>query len=126
VNQKFPTEAILSLLTKVRASMPRIATALPPPPEDGAPLDPANTVEDFEYQAVLDVLEMVTTELNAALDVAHARVTADALALYYAAEELAGNPAHADVIPHVEAMRQAYEREYGQPIPPRVGGSMQR
>jgi hypothetical protein len=43
----------------------------------------------------------------------------EALEVYYVAEELACDPAHAELIPHVEAMRQSHEKEYGVPIPPR-------
>ena len=41
------------------------------------------------------------------------------LEVYYAAEDLARDPAHAELIPHVEAMRRAHEAQYGRPIPPR-------
>jgi len=49
-------------------------------------------------------------------------VLADALRIYYAAEELARDPANAHLIPHVEAMRRAYEHDYGVPIPPCTSG----
>ena len=41
----------------------------------------------------------------------------EALEVYYVAEELARDPAHEELIPHVEAMRQSHERDYGVPIP---------
>lgn len=44
---------------------------------------------------------------------------AKALEIYYAAEELARDPEHAELIPHVARMREAYERDYGVPIPPK-------
>jgi hypothetical protein len=40
--------------------------------------------------------------------------------VYYSAEELARDPANAHIIPHVEAMRAAYEKDFGHPIPARV------
>jgi hypothetical protein len=42
-----------------------------------------------------------------------------ALDVYYTAEELARNPEHAELLPHVDAMRQAHEAQYGRPIPPK-------
>ena len=61
----------------------------------------------------------MAAELRMAQNEAEARVLSQALAVYYAAEELARDPAHADLIPQVEAMRTAYERDYGRPIPAR-------
>jgi len=42
-----------------------------------------------------------------------------AMKVYYAAEELAKDPEHAELIPHVEKMREAYSSFYGKPIPPK-------
>jgi hypothetical protein len=42
-----------------------------------------------------------------------------ALDAYYTAEELARDPAHAELVPHVEAMQRAHEAQYGKPIPPK-------
>jgi hypothetical protein len=41
--------------------------------------------------------------------------------VYYIAEELAKDPAHAELIQHVEAMRKAHEKQYGKVIPPKKG-----
>jgi hypothetical protein len=43
----------------------------------------------------------------------------DCLNVYYATEELVKDPANAHLIPHLEAMRKAYEDSYGKPIPPK-------
>jgi hypothetical protein len=40
-----------------------------------------------------------------------------ALDVYYTAEELALQPDHANLIPHVENMRRAYHEHYGRAIP---------
>jgi len=117
VSKELRTEAILSMLARVRAAMP--PPAVHPPPPDR----PVEGVEDFEYETVLNALESVAAELGAALESAHAKATADALGIYYAAEELARNSAHADLIPHVEAMRRAYEREVGRMVPRSGRGS---
>lgn len=77
------------------------------------------TEEDFEYAALADGLESLTRELEAAIDYAHRLAKAKALEIYYAAEELARDPEHAELIPHVARMREAYERDYGVPIPPK-------
>ena len=75
-------------------------------------------LDDFELATVAEGLERLTGELSEALDRAKAKVLADALRIYYAAEELARDPANAHLIPQVEAMRRAYEHDYGVP---RVG-----
>ena len=62
-------------------------------------------------------LRSLATDVRSAIEYAHAQATEKALQVYYAAEELARDPAHADLIPHVEAMRKAYEKSYGKPIP---------
>jgi len=118
VSKELRTEAILSMLARVRAAMPPPPAVHPPAPDR-----PVEGVEDFEYETVLNALESVAADLGAALESAHAKATADALGIYYAAEELARDPAHAELIPHVEAMRQAYEREVGRMVPRSGKGS---
>lgn len=105
-------EAILETLARLRRSIPY---ALKPATEPAA-MD-AQSVKDFELQTVAEGLESLGAELSEALDQAHAKLHADALRVYYTAEELARHPANAHLIPHVEAMRRAYERDYGVPIP---------
>ena len=39
------------------------------------------------------------------------------LDLFYAVEEASRDPKNAHLIPHVERMQEAYEKEYGYPIP---------
>ena len=120
MTRELRTEAILAMMAKLRAAIPRRnAAAAAPPAEEERALPPAQTIEDFEEQAVIDAVDSVARELRASIDAAHAEILARALNAYYAAEELARDPAHAHLIPHVEAMRKAYEAEYGRPIPPR-------
>jgi len=111
-------EAILRTLADVRRSIPY---ELKPLPQEGtaapiAALD-ADTMTDFELETVAEGLERLTAELSGALERAHAKALAEALRVYYAAEELARDPANAHLIPHVDAMRRAYEHDYGVPIP---------
>jgi len=37
---------------------------------------------------------------------------------YYAAEEASRDPKNAHLIPYVTKMREAYQRDFGRPIPP--------
>jgi hypothetical protein len=117
MNEILPVEDILATMAQLHAAMPQPAA----PPAVAAPraARAAVSVEDFEYETVLEAVETLQARLNEMLEAAHATATAVALAVYYAAEELARDPAHANLIPHVEAMRSAYEAEYGRPIPPR-------
>ena len=108
-------EAILELLAKLRQSIPYDLTPQPPQ-SDGRAIQ---TVPDFELAAVATGLQQLTAELTNALERAHAKALAGALEVYYAAEELARDPANAHLIPHVQTMRDAFQRDYGVPIPPR-------
>jgi len=119
-------EAILRTLAEVRKAIPKVEGAPAPPPVkrtderafiSGA-LD-ANSLREFDYQAVTEGLESVTAELSAAIDAAQQKLLDQALDVYYAAVELAGDPTHPELIPQVEAMRRAYQQSYGRPIPSR-------
>ena len=116
---KLDAEPILRELAAIRRAIPYLQPGLQPPASEGRV--EAQSAEDFEYAALEDGLESLTKELEAALDHAYALATAKALEIYYAAEELARQPEHAELIPHVERMREAYEKEHGRPIPPRTG-----
>lgn len=115
-------ESILRQLAEIRRAIPRVAPA-PPPATDGRAHDVDGmsswSEEDFDYAAVADGLSSLSDELSAAIDHAAAAATAKALEIYYAAEELARDPAHAELIPHVERMRAAYERDFSRPVPAR-------
>lgn len=110
-------EEILQTLAELRRSIPYDLT---PRPADGdrAMVD-VQDASDFESAAVAEGLEGLADELSAALARAAEEGRAHALRIYYATEELARDPANAHLIPHVEAMRRAYERDYGVPIPAR-------
>jgi len=84
---------------------------------DGKP----RTAEEFEYAALADALQSLADDVSASVDHAKAKALEAALQIYYTAEELARDPEHAHLIPHVQQMREACEREYGRPIPPKAG-----
>jgi hypothetical protein len=86
-----------------------------------ATVDSTVSPEDALLQFAADGLEDLAAGMQAIIDRRMEKVYRDALEVYYAAEELARDPAHAHLIPHVEAMRQGHERDYGAPIPPAPG-----
>ena len=82
----------------------------------------AKTQDNFDKAAVIDAVASLTEDLNALNALADQRmeqVLEDALKTFYLIEDLARDPAHADLIPAVENLRKAYERDFGEPIPPR-------
>jgi len=121
--KKLDAEPILRKLAEMRKSIPYLDPVPSRRPGDGraAALDgiPLESPEDFEYAAVAEALESLADDLGATIEKKRAEMTAKALEVYYTAEELARDPEHADLIPHVERMRQAYLNDHGRPIPPR-------
>lgn len=81
--------------------------------------DREEAMEDFDSLAAVDALTTLADEIRLVMDQRMEDLYQKCLETYYAAEELARQPEHADLIPHVEAMRSAHERQYGKPIPPR-------
>lgn len=108
-------EAILETLTKLRQSAPFPLPQLPPPGDNPA----MDNVEDFELAVVAEGLERLAAELSAAVEAAREKALSEALRIYYAAEDLAADPGNAHLLPHVEAMRRAFQHDYGIPIPDR-------
>lgn len=121
--KRLDAEAILRQLAAIRKAIPHLPPDAPRPASDGRAPDTGGvqswTEEDFEYAAVADGVASLAGDLSAALERARNVATEKALEIYYAAEELARDPEHAHLIPHVERMRAAYESEHGRPIPPR-------
>lgn len=116
--KKMDAAEVLAVLANIRARMPKPSKPVAKKKETSSRL-PGNSVEDFENQAVIDALEDISAELGAALDEKRQKLHDQALEVYWTAEELSRDPAHAELIPHVEKMREAYMRDYGKPIPPR-------
>ena len=124
--KKLNAELLLSKLAEMRKAIPYLDEAPPRPKIDGrtSPIDgfPLETAEDFEYAAVAEALQSLADDLNAVIEQKEARLEEQALEVYYTAEELAKDPAHADLIPVVERLRQAYMNDHGKPIPPKKKG----
>jgi hypothetical protein len=116
--KRLDAEAVLRRLAEIRKGIPFLADR-PPVMKRTDERSKARTVEEFEEQAVIDGLESLSDELSAAIQERHAKAVQEALRVYYTAEEMAKDPAHADLIPHVKSMREAYEKSYGHPIPPK-------
>ena len=120
--KKLDAAAILSKLAELRKGIPDVGN-LPPRPrksdEGRTAMFPGATMEDFDLMAVADGLEALADDIHAVAEQKHAAAMVKALEIYYAAEELARDPAHPEVIPHVENMRRAYEADFGKPIPPK-------
>lgn len=118
-------EGILRTLAEMRKKIPFLKHDAPPPTrDDGARMSDAgflsaDDIEEFNYLAVADGLESLANELSEAIEEKKAAALAKALEIYYTAEELAKDPENANLIPHVEAMREAYLQSYGTPIPSR-------
>lgn len=77
------------------------------------------TEEEFEYAALMDAVETLRDDIAVVVERQNAELMAEAMEAYYVAEELARDPEHADLIPHLERIREAYKRDTGHPIPPR-------
>ena len=121
--KKRDTELILRKLAEMRKLVPFLDDVRPRPATDGRMADfdglPLTSEEDFEWAAVAEGLQSLADDISAGVEQKRARLLEQVLEIYYKAEELARDPEHADLIPHVERMRAAYERDYGRPIPPR-------
>jgi hypothetical protein len=124
--KKLDVEAIINTLASMRERIPQLAkarAAAPPPEvsEERLSFVPGDeeAMRTFEMQALADALESFANELRTSIEEAQEKLIADALNVYYTAEELIKDPAHADLIPHVEQMRAAYKRDFGKDIPPK-------
>jgi len=74
---------------------------------------------DFEAEAAADALETLAGQIDSVIQRRLQAAYEESLRVYYIAEELARDPAHAHLIPHVEAMRKAHRDSYGKEIPPK-------
>ena len=74
---------------------------------------------DFELATAADALRTLAGQIESVIERRMQAAYEEGLRVYYVAEELARDPEHAELIPHVEAMRRAHESQYGRPIPPK-------
>ena len=111
-------QAILARLAEIRALLPLdgIEPVRKKESERMRRMD-LRTQQDFDDAAVLQAVESLTLDVQAIVDNARQRAFESALDIYYKAEELARDPENAELIPHVEEIRKAYERSYGHPVP---------
>ena len=109
-------EDLLAALTEMRTMIPpefrRTAKDLPEPTRlDG------ETEEDFLWNAAEEAVDSFHAEVRAVAQARRKQLLERVLDLYYAMEEAARDPQHAELIPQLEVMRAAYLRDYGHPIP---------
>jgi len=120
--QKLDAERILAMLADMRKKLPLLDDS-PRQPEDARTRSTdgtsVETEEDFEWAAVQDGVESLLRDVSVVAAQKKAAVVETVLQIYYAMEEASRDPANAHLIEHVEEMRAAYERAYGEPIPPK-------
>lgn len=107
-------EEAFGTLAKIRAAMPLPVRAARP--SEDRRMD-AWSIEEFEGEALADAIEALADDVRAMVEEMRRRTFEKALDVYYTTEELARDPANANLIEHVENMRRAYESQYGCPIP---------
>jgi len=124
--KKVDVEGILNTIASVRAQLPQLAKARAAAPrpevtEERLAFVPGDeeAMKTFEMLALADGLESFADELQEAIDEANETLMADAMKVYYAAEELIKDPKHAHLIPYVEQMRAIYLSDFGTEIPPK-------
>jgi len=124
--KKLDAEPILELLARMRKSLPPFDPNVRRPSEDSrtriADDFKVETAEDFEWAAVIDGMESLAADVRTMVDQMRAQAIEAALKIYYTTEELSRDPEHAYLIPLVEQMRAAYQRDFGRPIPPKGEG----
>jgi hypothetical protein len=133
-NPAAPWRAVLQTAAAARASFqtfltPEERAALPPEATDRdlvllpqtalSPAQLAQAEAQFELVTAVSALETLAVEIEVVLARRMEELYAEALQIYYATEALARDPARAELLPFLEAMRSAHEREYGRPIPPK-------
>jgi hypothetical protein len=117
--KKIDVEGMLNTLASIRKQIPHLP-AVPPRETTADPAllsDSDEAMELFEMETLAGALESFAGEVSAAIDDAEQKAMAQALQIYYAAEELAKDPEHAHLIPYVEQMRAVYRRDFGRDIP---------
>ena len=116
-------EAMLRRLAEMRSSIPGIDEVAAKRDRDDGRASFAGTVEDFEAFTLIEALETFAEDVSAYAERKDQELHDWALRVYYVCEDLARDPAHADLLPQLETLRRAYERDYGRPIPPRPAAS---
>jgi hypothetical protein len=119
--EKSDAEVILERLRHIRETLPfplvRVTPAEEPRP--AVQCNDEDAIGIFEYEAVMDEIDAFGADLQATLDASHAKLIDDCLHVYFTGLDLVRDPANANLIPHLEAMRAGYEHDFGRPIPTR-------
>jgi hypothetical protein len=121
---KVDVEGILETLSSMRQKIPMLANKPPKPRVEDTAADMGvfvggtpEEMEAFEMETLADALESFADELSESIETAQQKAMAQAMDIYYAAEELSKDPEHAHLIPYVEQMREIYRRDFGKDIP---------
>lgn len=110
-------EDILAALAEMRTMIPpEFRRAGKDLPETTSRLD-GSTEEDLAWDAAQEAVESMLAEVQAVAQAKRQRLFEKILDIYYGAEEASRDPKNAHLIPHLEAMRKAYEKDHGHPIP---------
>jgi hypothetical protein len=112
---------VLRQLALLRTALPQAKNKPPADRHDGRAdtgLLP-DAIEDFERQALIESLETLTRELQAAIDEQIAAQVSQGLEIYYATEELVRSGQHPHLAENLEEMRRAWQQRFGTTIPER-------
>ncbi|MGZ5457663.1 MAG: hypothetical protein ACXW5U_28210 [Thermoanaerobaculia bacterium] len=80
-------------------------------------LEREQALDDFDTLAAADSLRILGEQIQATIERRAQALYQKCLHAFYLAEEMARDPEHTNLIPHVEAMRRAHLAQYGKPIP---------
>jgi hypothetical protein len=123
--QDFDVEDILNKLAVMRQQVPFLIKApARPRTTDTASADAfvalgEESMLQFEMETLADALESFADDLSASIEDARRQALEQALEVYYTTEKLSREPEHANLIPVVEELREAYRRDFGKEIPER-------
>lgn len=84
-------------------------------------LERDQALDDFDVLAAADSLQILGAQILAMVERREQELYQKCLQAFYVAEEMARDPEHADLVPHVESLRRAHLAQYGKPIPPKKG-----
>jgi hypothetical protein len=120
-NEDPTAEELLALIAETRKLIPpefrRVMGKVPEPPTPlDAPTLDATTLDDFEFNTVRETLASVIAELRLVVEAEQKQLFEKALDSYYAMEQAARDPKNAHLIPHLEEVRNAFEKS-GTPMP---------
>lgn len=120
-------EGIMQELADIRAGIPYLCDYRRPESGDGraqtVDRSPLLNEQEFDLLAIADAVQALGEDLQAVLDEKMDTVEQAALRVYWTGVELVKDPANAHLKPMLEEMRAAYERDTGEPEPPKPDGN---